>query len=355
VLSQFTPLIGDTSRGFQEDRLDKDLAGYNRLESAAAQEHMRSMPTTEPGPYGTPVPASNKTKLAWAQRGQSIPSLKNVMDQYIADQVVKEPEREEARAERATAREETVAEARRRQADELRYRRERDEQAQQLRRDLAAQAAADRAALKAMGGGGGGGGGGDKASDYQIVTASDGTVYRVGKKPGSPMERVEGASGRQSATTEKTAADAVTKQRNAAEGLVLLRDMEPLLSTATSSGAGALRDTIAAAAGYSTSAGDAAGELLNMGANLVSLIDRSGLGPQFSDADLKFLSNKAGGLGDPTVPESRKRAVYNRVVQQFKRAAGAPSREASGSVAPAPAAPRSSTSGDPLVDKYLNR
>ncbi len=379
LLAQMAPMIAEGRDAYESTQLAKDIGQQREREQADALAQLEAMPRATPatpatpatygagdeGPTMTPgMPATPATKpslrdtILWAQRAQANPSLKGIAGQLISDQIVREPERQEARAERQLTREERALEAQRNRVARAEEKREqRDWQAEQNEQNRGLRATIAAAVRSSRGGDGGGSTwsrSGVKAADIQKDVDAQGNITLTDKLSGE--QKFFKGGGKPSATTEKTAADEATKTKNAREGLVLLRQMEPLLSTATSSRLGAARDAAGSVVGYSTKAGDAAGELSNMGANLVSLIDRSGLGPQFSDADLKFLANKAGGLGDPTIPESRKRAVYARVLDQFKRHAGEPTREASGTVGdPVPGSDKlrqPSRSVDDLVKKY---
>lgn len=156
----------------------------------------------------------------------------------------------------------------------------------------------------------------------------------------SPSPGGQGAGQRAGKVVEQEL-DATSKVKNAKEALRLLSDVDGLVGTATSFGMGSLRDQVYGFFGKSTAAGDAAGELQNVAAKLLAFADKSGLGPQFSDADRKFLeSASSGGIGDPAVPESRKRATLARIRSNLEYAAGGtppPSRSASGKVSNAPA------------------
>lgn len=307
------PLVQQIANQVQEKKLTEDRSGYRALEARAINNHLAQMPSDDD---------SIQAKLKWAQAGAQIPALRSQMTDYAKDLLIKEPDRIATLQDRKDARADRAVEAEKaRQGKAEEAQRQRDFQGQQndANRDLRATIAA---AVRAHSGS-------EKASDYQVFQGADGSLTRVNKLTGESSQL--GGGGKPSANFEKQQQESQTKVQNAKTGLDTLSRMEPLLGKATSSGVGAMRDKAFGQFGMSTSAGDAAGELQQMGNSLVQLIDRSGLGPQFSDADVRFLKDTAGGLGDPTVPESRKRATLKRVREQFQR-----------TVDQSPSAPRSS-------------
>jgi hypothetical protein len=98
----------------QEKALQKQTDEYSRADEAAAAAHQARMPTSRrvptsqelPGPteeggplYGQQtVKPTAEERMKWAQEGQRIPSRKELLSRYIDDLMIKEPEREEARA-----------------------------------------------------------------------------------------------------------------------------------------------------------------------------------------------------------------------------------------------------------------
>ncbi|MDM0103744.1 hypothetical protein QTH97_02280 [Variovorax sp. J22R24] len=330
---QLLPILGQALVQYKQTALDNEASDYERRAAAAAMEHLSHPPAAD---------APREEKLAWAQRGSQIPNVAPLMKAYATDQLVTEPERVEARAERRQKQADAIAEAQRKQQEELTYRRERDQQRADdnaANRDLRATLAhAVRSA----------GGGGDKASNYQLFQGDGGTITRVNKLSG--QKDVVGQGGKSSAGVLKEQQDAKQAIDNAEKAIDLLDQMKPLIPKATSSTVGSVRDKALGVVGVSTAAGDAAGEIDQMGKKLVSYIDRKGLGPQFSDADLKFLSATSGGLGDPTIPVSRKLAVYERVRKQFEQQAKGPSiRDAVKAAADQHSTPKNI---DDLLNKY---
>lgn len=311
----FLPIAQQVATGLQQRLLDEDSSAYDKTVSAAALQHLKAKPADD---------ADEPTKLAWAQQGSQIPSLKPVMDAYLSDQVIKAPERAEARAERVQTRADALAEAQRKQRDELEYRRQRDADAARDRQQRQDDQQSFLMAMKGMSGGRGGsassggtwGRDGVNAADIIRDVDADGNITLTDKISGE--QKFFKGGGREAAGVTKERQDAKQQVDNAEKALDLLDQMKPLIPKATSSGFGAARDKLLSYPGISTKAGDAAGEIDQMGKKLVNYIDRKGLGPQFSDSDLKFLRETSGGLGDPNTPVSRKLAVYERVRKQFE-------------------------------------
>lgn len=372
LLSSLSPLIANVGRIAQERQYDKDLSGYQRMEAQAAREHMAAMPRDVPAqpieqtaPDGTsftaytaPQTADRQSKLEWARKAQTIPSLKSIGDAYLADLVVKEPEREELRAERQQTREEARAEAQRKQADELAYRRERDKEAAQLRRDIAQQNADLRRELHASIASGSGG----KAADWKQETAEDGSIsyYNVitGERKGS---------GGQGKPTAQFAKDR-DETRNAIEQSNTIlgeeKRVQELLGQASPTG---LRATLNKKANYFTGyAPDAlkADEALRpIAARYVQAVPKFS-GPT-SDADVREYKEAAANLANTELSPDIRKAAHKEVVrltrksleQQRERSSfsGDSAARKRDNGANLNSGPRTSTSGDPLVDKYLNR
>lgn len=302
---QLTPIANQISQAIQKRGLDADQTGYDAVEANAVQQHMAQQP-----PDTAPVQA----KLAWAQKGAQIPALRSTMTDYAKDLLVNEPERIANRADKKDARSQTIAEAQRKQQDDLDYKRDRDAQTDQQRRDLADQNHQFALALKGMGGGGGGGG--DKASNYQIVQDAQGNAFRVNKLTSETTPL--GGIGREAASITKERQGQGDQIANAQKGLDLVGEARTLLPQATGSAAGSLRDTIAGAAGISTDGAKAAARLDSIAATLASQVPR--LGGSTSDADLKFYKEQVGNLGDRSKPVATRMAALQQVEKAFKRA-----------------------------------
>ncbi|RYF26689.1 MAG: hypothetical protein EOO23_08435, partial [Comamonadaceae bacterium] len=294
----FLPLVNQIASGMQQKLLDEDTSAHEKTVSAAALQHLKSKPAED---------ADESTKLAWAQQGSQIPGLKPVMDAYQSDRLIKEPDRVEARAERVQTRADAIAEARRKQADELQYRRDRDEEANQLRRDIAAAVAAR--------------GGGEKASDYQIIQdPASGTVYRVGKRPGAPAEKVEGVTGTTGADVRKD----TNESRDAIERSQLAISEAPrakeLLAQGSSSGLRAdvrRLGSYAAPSIFSGKAAEADEALKPIADTYLKSVPRFS-GPT-SDGDRKDYAAAAGQLANTNNPPNVRAAALDEVVRLHKK------------------------------------
>ncbi|MDP9963559.1 cell wall-associated NlpC family hydrolase [Variovorax paradoxus] len=311
-----TPLVEQLTQALEKKGLDADQTGYDKYEMQAVARHMASKP---------PDDAPQPTKLAWAQQGAQIPALRSLMMDYAKDQLVNEPERVAVRTDRKEARAETIAEARRRQQEDLEYKRERDAANEQLRRDLAGDSNDLRrtlaAAVRANGGGGGGGGGGSVWAGKDVISKenSDGTVTLIHKPTGETKSI--GAVGRESATITKERQEQGEKVSNAKKALTDLDEAERLLPVATGSAAGSLRDTIAGAAGISTDGAKAAARLDQIASTLAGQVPR--LGGATSDKDLEFYKEQVGNLGDRSKPVGVRLAALKQVRKFMERASDA--------------------------------
>ena len=284
-----TPLVEQLTQAMEKKGLDADQTGYDKYEMQAVARHMASKP---------PDDAPQPTKLAWAQQGAQIPAMRSLMTDYLKDLTINEPERNAIRADRKDARAETIAEARRRQQEDLEYKRERDASNEQLRRDLAGDSNDLRRTLAAAVRANGGGGAGDKASNYQIVQDAQGNAVRVNKLTGEQFPL--GAIGRETASLTADRTKQGENKSNAAKALEDLNEAETLLKTATGSKGGALRDAIAGAAGISTEGAKAAAALETVANGIVANIPR--MAGQVSDADLAFLKKQGGDLANKELP-----------------------------------------------------
>jgi hypothetical protein len=312
---QLSPIAEQIAVEVKKRGLDADQTGYDRIEMAEARKHMDSMP---------PDDAPQAVKLKWAEQGKEIPALRSLLTDYAKDQLVAAPERQAQREARKDLATQSQAEKAAAQARELEYRRERDadrlsdkEKDRDLRSTLAA---AVRAA---------GGGGGDKASNYQIIQDAQGNASRVNKLTGdvTPL----GGIGRETASLTADRTKQGENKINAAKALEDLDEAETLLKTATGSKAGSLRDTIAAAAGFSTDGAKAAAALETVSNGIVANIPR--MAGQVSDADLAFLIKQGGDLANKELPTETRLAALKQVRRIMRRAASAQINS------PAPAAP----------------
>lgn len=350
ALAAARPLIAGLGNAIAQKGYDDDLSGFNRRQDEAARAHMAAMPAQD---------APEADKLKWAQAGTAIPKLAPVMTDYFKDQVIKAPERAEARAERVQTRADQIAEAQRKQADELRYRRERDAQTDAQRRDIAQQHAETLLAIRAMHASNSAASAGDKASDYQIVQdPATGAVYRVGKKPGAPAEVVQGVTGNTGADVRKDANETRGQIERSSAAINNAPAVEKLLGQVSSSG---LKSDIRASAGYfgySDSATQAEKSLKPMADLYLKSVPRFE-GPQ-SDKDTQSYKDAAADLANPrTSPEDRRAALqtvvklHRQAIDQARARGNAPT---SPRIAPTPSgpakAPSSGISDDDLVRMY---
>lgn len=321
---QLTPIAQQIAQAIQKKGLEADQTGYDAVESSAVQQHMAAIP---------PASASPEVKLAWAQKGSRIPALRSLMEDYKKDLLVNEPERIANRADKKDARSQAIAEAQRKQQEDLEYKRDRDASNDQLRRDLAGDSNDLRrtlaAAVRANGGGGG-----DKASNYQIVQDAQGNAFRVNKLTSETTPL--GGIGREAAGITKERQEQGEKVSNAKKALTDLDEAERLLPMATGSAAGSLRDTIAGAAGISTDGGKAAARLDQIASTLAGQVPR--LGGATSDKDLAFYKEQVGNLGDRSKPVGTRLAALKQV-RKFMERASDPSSYASPTGKPANAGP----------------
>jgi hypothetical protein len=118
------------------------------------------------------------------------------------------------------------------------------------------------------------------------------------------------------------------KTQSANNSLALLEQAEPLIETATNSGAGALMDDAMAFFGKSTQGANSAQALKALGANLVTQMPRME-GPQ-SDKDAQLYKEMAGQIADPWIPKARKMAALQTIKEIQTRYATPPTQQANG-------------------------
>lgn len=325
LAQQLTPIAQQIALEFQKRGVEADQTGYDALEANAAQRHAAQRPADD-----APVQA----KLAWAQQGARIPALRSLMLDYEKDLTINEPERVAVRAARKDDRAQAIAEAQRKQQDDLAYKRERDAGNEQLRRDLAGDSNELRRSLSAAVRASGGGGSTDKASNYQIVQDAQGNAVRVNKLTGEQFPL--GTIGRETAGITKERQEQGEKVSNAKKALTDLAEAERLLPAATGSAAGSIRDTIAGAAGFSTEGAKAAARLDQIASTLAGQVPR--LGGATSDKDLAFYKEQVGNIGDRSKPVGVRMAALKQV-RKFMERASDPSAYASPTGRPASAGP----------------
>ena len=339
-----TPLIATLGNEFAQHRFDADQSGYNRLQQAAAQDHMSKRPADD---------ALDSDKLKWANEGMSIPSLAPIMKSYISNQIVQGETRKEARAARKEDLEVRTAEARRKQKEDLEYKRDRDAQQEQLRRDLAADSNDLRRTLTAAIHGGGAGG--DKASNYQIVQDNDGNITRVNKLTGEALP--VGAGGKTSAATQKDALETRGQIERSTAAINSAPQVSKLIDQSTGSGIGAGVDAAGRVIGYATPGAKAIKQLEPLADVYLKSVPRFE-GPQ-SDKDTASYKAAAGNLADPNLPRGERQAalkivvqLHQKAVEQARARGNAPAASSGNLRDDIKRAAKQSASVDSLVDRY---
>jgi hypothetical protein len=136
------PIMDQRQINQEQAGIQQDVGAFDAADRRAALAHIASSPTGHqlpPDMVGPTAPPTQQDTLAWAQRGAAIPSRKDVMSRFIADQEINEPIRQEDRQFKAQAREDRQAEAR-----ELRKQQEAEFERNRI--DRGEQKAADRVA-----------------------------------------------------------------------------------------------------------------------------------------------------------------------------------------------------------------
>jgi hypothetical protein len=232
------------------------------------------------------IPADPVARTRVLAQGQSIPGVADLSRRMLLEQLIEEPKKAEAARIRSEDREDRQsaikaaqdqADATKRQlaADRLQAEKERSEETNALRRDLAGIAAGSR---------------------REALTAA--------------AEKAEA----------KANAAATAKQADSQEMVNLLGTARELVPKATSSGLGTARDAVLGVFGQSTDAADAASRLKTIGGMLVSKVPRM-QGPQ-SDKDLALYREMAGRVGDSSVPVSQRLAAIDTLEELHRRYAG---------------------------------
>ena len=339
IAQQLTPIAQQISQEIQRRGLEADQTGYDSLEAGAVERHLAQRPADD---------APLQAKVAWARKGQQIPAMRSLMVDYEKDLTINEPERMVNRADKKDARAAAIAEAQRKQQEDLAYKREHDASNDQLRRDLAGDSNDLRRTLAAAVRANGGGNSGNVWAGKDVISKenSDGTVTLIHKPTGDT--KTIGAVGRESASITKERQEQGDKVSNAKKGLSDLDEAERLLPMATGSAAGSLRDTIASAAGISTGGAKAAARLDQIASTLASQVPR--LGGATSDKDLQFYKEQVGNLGDRSKPVGVRLAALKQV-RKFMERASDPSSYASPTGRPASAGPSIRQAVEAAADK----
>ena len=393
ILGALTPVIQQARDAYQGNQLRDDEVAYRQREQADALAQLEAMPRATPatpdvygagdeGPTlsrGSPAKEpSLRDTILWAQRASANPSLKPVMGSLIADRIVKEPERQEAREERKMTREEARAEAQRKQAADIEFKRWQTEQQDTLRRDLAGDSNNLRrdlhAAIARSGGGGSSATAGItdpdgnevkpwsrpnvKASDIVKDVASDGTITLTDKV--SQETRRIGGGGRTSGAHEKDTLETRGQIERSTQAINNAGTVEKLLGEVSASG---LKSDIRAAAGYAgySDAATRAEKSVKPYADIYLKSVPRFEGPQ-SDKDTQSYKEAAADLANPrTAPEDRVAALHTVVRLHRQALAQAAAR---GNQPNSPRVPPTSNAqpaqapqmpADALVNKWLSK
>jgi hypothetical protein len=344
---QVSPIAAQIAGEVQKRALLADQTGYDRIEMEDARKHMASMPRDE---------EPTQTKLEWARKGAEIPALRSLMTDYAKDQLVAAPERQAQREARKDLATQSQAEKAAAQARELEYRREKDAQSEQLRRDLAKDSNDLRAtlahAVRAAGGGG------DKASNYQIIQDAQGNASRVNKLTGevTPL----GGIGRQDSAITKKEQEAASSQGASADALGDIADAKKLLPNATGSGVGAAVDMLYRGVGKTNEGMKANRQLKVISGRLTASVPRFE-GPQ-SDKDVLAYKEQAADVGNENLTTAERlealkqvELMHKRVIKNAPRAKAAASGQSGLSIREAieaAAKAQESKSVDDLLNKY---
>lgn len=302
-----------------EAAIQKQQTEYQQADQAATARHIASRPQVQPGLPG-PVDPNNpnalgqytpttQDKLNWAARGLPIPSRRETIQKYMEDLEIREPIREEARADRAANREDVQA-ARaeeRRLMDQLgrdrltdaafdqQYRREETRRHNQAMEEAKRQATADAKAARE-----------NKPQPERRRTIEE----EVDK-----ATRIEEAK-----AGVKAKSEAAKEQADATESLQLISQAKALVGKATSSKLGAKLDEYGRAIGVSPWGADEAAQLKVLSGLLVSKVPKLS-GPQ-SDADKLLYQQMAGSLGNDDIPVSQKLKAIETMETIYKRSGG---------------------------------
>ncbi|MBS0450121.1 MAG: hypothetical protein JSS14_02325 [Proteobacteria bacterium] len=339
---QLSPLAAQIAIQAQKRALERDETGYDEIEMADVRKHMASMP---------PEDAPQAAKLQWAEKGSQIPALRSIMSDYAKDQLVNAPERQAQRDARKELASQAQSEKAAAQARELEYRRERDAQNDQLRRDLARDSNDLRAtlahAVRAASG--------DRASNYQIVQDAQGNASRVNKLTGevTPL----GSIGRQDSAITKKEQEAATSQGHAQDALNDISEAKKLLPKATGSGIGSMVDSLYRGVGSTNEGMKANRQLKVISGRLTASVPRFE-GPQ-SDKDVQAYKEQAADIGNESLTTAERldalkqvELMHRRVIQNAPRAKAAATGKSAPSIREAVEAAAKEKSVDELLNKY---
>lgn len=153
------------------------------------------------------------------------------------------------------------------------------------------------------------------AARTQIVEGADGNVYLVDK--GTGLSRPTATLGGTTIRAGKSAEDGMKRNRDAADGLELVKMARDLLPGATGSGIGASTDAAGRFFGITSEGGKRAAQLEALGGQLVMKMPRME-GPQ-SNLDQLLYREMAGKIGDRTVPVAEREAALKTVEGLYQK------------------------------------
>lgn len=155
------------------------------------------------------------------------------------------------------------------------------------------------------------------AEGYMVGDARRGTINAPGNKviPAQFDPKLQGRISREKEFGQVEgnvdATSTVKKPRQAKDTLSLLDEADKLIDSSTGSYVGAGVDALARTVGKSTEGANAAAELKVVQAALMTNMPRME-GPQ-SDRDVELYKQAAGDIGDPTMPNDRKKAALKTI------------------------------------------
>jgi len=397
ALSAIAPLVAQYRNDQEQSAYDRAAADFKAAVRKDAARRIAAMPVpraADPGiqpltpndDEGNPMPIPKEAtpayeptlreRLEWAASLQNNPETAALGTAYTTDALLKEPERIAAREERKAEKEAQRAEARRKQEEDLKWRTWQQTQHNQTLATIAS--------LRGGRGGGGGGGSGStagldltdengnpvegwkranvKASDIVKTETTDGTIFLTDKLTGQKL-RV-GAGGRSSAANDKDRNDTRDQIENSRQAIAEAPHVDKLLTEASSSGLSAdVRRAAGYIGGYSDKASQADKQLNVAADKYVKAVPRFS-GPT-SDGDRKDYAKAAGQLADTNAAPEDRRAALREVVRLHQKSlqqmqerstfSGDFNARKRDNGANYNTGNKGSTSGDPLVDRWLNK
>ncbi|TXH51654.1 MAG: hypothetical protein E6Q97_17870 [Desulfurellales bacterium] len=314
LLSQLLPFVQQGIGEYRAGKIGEEQARLTKTMQKDADDWVKAMPVAKPGeqvagpptedgqfPMTKDYAPSMADKFQWGQRGQNNPLTKALAAKYTEDQLLKQPEREEARRARKEEKEllgaqrleqiraqgeQKLTELQIRLEDRALDRASREAiaaEANQLRQDLVGLQIASREGMAQEGN--------QLRRDLAEMRGTAGTTG--------------GASGRNGKPTT------VNTPEGAVEARSLLNEAERLLPDSTGSGLGALVDRGMNFIGQTNKGAEAIAALQPIAGQLISKMPRME-GPQ-SDRDVLLYKQMAGNLADPTLPVAQRQAALKQV------------------------------------------